>query len=413
MASISSSVKRLKLSTFKLNTLLNMAQAINDDFKIDSLLERFRSIVNDDLSIDRVLFYKKEEEWELLLKTNCPDYIVDNIDVDRDLASIDDITFISTSQNPILQELDIVIPIIQNNNPLAYILIGDTNEFSKGVSSTIKHLNFVQTLSIIIFVAIENVRLFYKSLQQETMKKELELASRMQNMLIPGPETFPQNKHIKIASYYHPHYEVGGDYYDIIPLGKDEVGFCIADVSGKGISAALLMSNFQANLRALFSRKIKLQKLVEKLNERVMSTAKGEKFITIFIGRYNYEKHVLEYVNAGHNPPIMYNTKTKELTLLKSGCVGLGMLDEIPFMNIGNIQVQEPSKLICYTDGLVEYLNENKIEYGTKIIEENIANKDSIFQNIESIIETQTNSANGNSKVIFDDISILGFEFKE
>ena len=110
-----------------------------------------------------------------------------------------------------------------------------------------------------------------------------------------------------MAAFYRPHFEVGGDYYDVVKMGKDQFGFCIADVSGKGISAALLMSNFQASLRALFTKEISLYQLIEKLNERVFDTAKGEKFITLFIARYNVVTRTLEYVNAGHNPPIFYN----------------------------------------------------------------------------------------------------------
>ncbi|NVO08662.1 MAG: SpoIIE family protein phosphatase [Bacteroidales bacterium] len=409
--SLTSSSKRLKQSTFKLNALLTMAQAISADLKTENLLQRFGTILNDDLGIDRVLFYKKEETWELLLKTNCPDSVIENIDVERDLMAFNEITIISTIESSVLQELDIIIPVIQNNTPLAYILIGDTNDFEKGVSASIRHLNFVQTLSIIIFVAIENLRLFYKSLEQEAIRKELELASKMQNMLIPSPENLPKNEKLKITTYYNPHYEVGGDYYDVIELSPGEIGFCIADVSGKGISAALLMSNFQANLRALFTHEIRLTKLAEKLNERVMATAKGEKFITIFIGRFNVQKRHLEYINAGHNPPLLYNKISKQINQLTSGCVGLGMLDEIPVMNVGSILIGQPSKLICFTDGLVEFLSENKIENGTKAIETNISNASSLEDNIKFIVEAQEQDSGNNNIVLFDDISILGFEF--
>jgi sigma-B regulation protein RsbU (phosphoserine phosphatase) len=409
--SVTSSSKRLKQSTFKLNALLAMAQAISADLKTENLLQRFKTILNEDLGIDRVLFYKKEEKWELLIKSNCPDYIVDKIDVERDLLQYTEITIISTVESCAIQELDIIIPVIQNNTALAFILIADTNDQEKGVSASIRHLNFVQTLSIIIFVAIENLRLFYKSLEQEAVRKELELASKMQNMLIPSPESLPHKDTLKITTYYHPHFEVGGDYYDVIELSPNEIGFCIADVSGKGISAALLMSNFQANLRALFTQDIQLTRLAEKLNERVMATAKGEKFITIFIGRYNLQKRHLEYINAGHNPPLLYNKISKQNTQLTSGCVGLGMLDEIPIMNVGSILINQPSKLICFTDGLVEYLSENKVEYGTKTIEKNISNAASLDDNITLIVEAQEQDSGNNNIVLFDDISILGFEF--
>ena len=156
------SSKRLKLSTFKLNALLAMAQAINGEMRTEDLMERFRTILNDDLEIDRILFFKFEEKWELLLSTNCPECLCGDIDVERDLLEFTEISFVSTAENRVLQEFDIVIPVIQNNVPLAYVLIADTKDEAKGVSATIKHLNFVQTLSIIIFVAMHSFSFFNK-----------------------------------------------------------------------------------------------------------------------------------------------------------------------------------------------------------------------------------------------------------
>ncbi|HPD94458.1 MAG: SpoIIE family protein phosphatase [Bacteroidales bacterium] len=410
--SVATSQNRLKLSTFKLNALLGMAQAISADLKTEELIDRFRSMLNDDLGIDRILLYKKEEaHWDLLLNSNCPQKVVDSISVEKDLLPFNEITFVGVSDNPILLELDVIIPVVQNNIPVGYVLIGDTNEYEKGVSATIRHLNFVQTLSIIIFVAIENLRLFHKSLEQEAIRKELELASKMQAMLIPSLDSMPVYPNISIASFYHPHHEVGGDYYDVITLNEKEFGFCIADVSGKGISAALLMSNFQANLRALFSVDIPLPRLVEKLNERVMATAKGEKFITLFIGKYNTEKHTLEYINAGHNPPLLLNKRSKQINYLTSGCVGLGMLDDIPVMNQGSILVNQSSVLICYTDGLVESVKEDgRVEYNTNIIEHEIVKPLGVNQIIANIASARGIGGEGENQ-IFDDISILGFDF--
>ena len=94
-------------------------------------------------------------------------------------------------------------------------------------------------------------------------------------MLIPENANLPQDKSVLFSAFYHPHFSVGGDYYDCIALNDNVFGFCIADVSGKGISAAILMSNFQANLRALFTDEIPLDQLVIKLNDRVMASSKG------------------------------------------------------------------------------------------------------------------------------------------
>jgi sigma-B regulation protein RsbU (phosphoserine phosphatase) len=192
-------------------------------------------------------------------------------------------------------------------------------------------------------------------------------------------------------------------------LSDKEFGFCIADVSGKGMSAAILMSNFQANLRALFKGQIVLEKLVEELNERVNSSANGEKFITLFVAKYNIETHILEFINAGHNPPLLFEQTKNKLILLGSGCVGIGMLDDIPFINKGTYRVKDNTKMLCYTDGLVELLDENGIEWGTKNLEKFLSNPGKLEQNIRDIIDDRK-ILTGNT-AIFDDISMLGIEF--
>jgi len=237
----------------------------------------------------------------------------------------------------------------------------------------------------------------------------MELASKMQNMLIPANEKLPSNEHIRIRAFYHPHFDVGGDYYDVIELSKHEVGFCIADVSGKGISAAILMSNFQANLRALFTAEQNLTDTLHRLNKTVMNSAKGEKFITLFIARYDYRTRELKYVNAGHNPPLLYKPGSKKLSLLASGCVGMGMLDDLPFINAAIVKMDEPAKLFCYTDGLVEVIQDSGIEFGTENLEKELTNNDPLEKNIQTIIENQ--KIMEGSAAIFDDISIIGAQF--
>lgn len=402
------SAKRLQIFNFKLNALLEITQAINSNLSVQELLDRYQNILRGELKIGRILIFKYKVVWECILDTNVFESNTNKIDVETDLKPFTDICFISSSDNPALKAYDIVIPVYNNYVPIAYVLIGDIDEEMEGVSPVIKHLKFIQTISNIIIVAIENIRLFNESLRQEALKKELELASRMQNMLIPKKESLPQTDQLFMTSFYMPHFEVGGDYYDYIRMDENEFGFCIADVSGKGMSAAILMSNFQATLRALFTKEVPLKTLVERLNERVLSNANGEKFITLFIGRYNQKTHELEYINAGHNPPILYDIETKRMELLKSGCVGMGMLDRLPFVIKGNIILSSSSKLLCYTDGLVELLEGENIQLATKVLEEELSNDRSIEDNIRQIIIKQ--SIMEGNPAIFDDITMLGIQ---
>jgi sigma-B regulation protein RsbU (phosphoserine phosphatase) len=287
------------------------------------------------------------------------------------------------------------------------VLSGDIEE-GEGMSPVVKHLTFIQTLTNIVLVAIENIRLFQESLQQERIKKELELARKMQSLLIPDNEVLPTNECLSVKGFYQPHYSIGGDYYDCIRLSHNTWGFCIADVSGKGISAALLMANFQANLRALYTHEISLEDLVKQLNTRVVESANGEKFITLFIAKYNCETRLLEYINAAHNPPVVYKTQDDEILKLDSNTVGVGMLDEMPVVRKESLVIDQRTKIICYTDGLSELPDENGKEIGTRSIEKNIRNHDDIGKNILDLIEEE--KITPDNPRCFDDVSILGVE---
>lgn len=402
-------IKRLEQTTFKLRALLNLTLAINENLTQDELLKRYEELLHGDLNIGKLMLFKLSDDWECILNKGYGEDFVEKIDIEKDLLQYDEISFEwGNSQNSSLGTYDIIVPVHHKGNPIAFVIIGDVDEDTEGVSPIIKHLNFIQTLSNIIIVAIENIRLFNESLAQEAMRKELELASKMQSMLIPNQSILPSNERVNMTAFYHPHLEVGGDYYDYIELGKDEFGFCISDVSGKGISAALLMSNFQANLRAMFTHEISLPALVEKLNERVINSANGEKFITLFVAKYNFKTRELEYINAGHNQPLMYRKDINELIFLDKGCVGMGMLDEIPMIRKGSITIEGTAKILCYTDGLVELMDGKGISFGTGEIEACIINNNSIKENLDDIIAKQ-GILEGSAK-IFDDISMLGIE---
>jgi phosphoserine phosphatase RsbU/P len=410
MSTGKASLKRLQFCNFKLDFLLNITLAINDNLPTNELLKRFESILRNDLNIGKALLYRYNEGWEYIIHSGFEEKVAKRISVDRDLIYYNQITSLTTTLNPQLSYFDVIIPVFHHEHPLAFLIIGDIDEERQGISPTIKHLHFIQTLTNILIVAIENKRLFNENVRQEAVRKELELASKMQSLLIPSPDSLPDNEKLSVAAYYLPHFEVGGDYYDFVQLNDDEYGFCVADVSGKGISAAILMSNFQANIRALFSQEAKLPTLINKLNEIVMQNANGEKFITMFIGKYNASTRELSYISAGHNPSLFYDGKTKKVEFLEKGCIGVGMFDEIPKIVEGKAFVPPGSKLICYTDGLVELENENQIEFGSNVMEKAIVKKIPMDDIIEEIID-EVNEHKGNN-TFFDDISLMGIHFK-
>ena len=238
----------------------------------------------------------------------------------------------------------------------------------------------------------------------------MEMAAEMQKLLFPT--NLPNDENIDVAARYESKHLVGGDYYDFLSLNDNEYFFCIADVSGKGTSAALLMSNFQAKLRANIKynyKNISLKELVENLNEDVNNAAKGEKFITFFAGHYDKENKTLQYVNAGHNYPILINSKEK--IFLNKGCIGLGMLEEIPKIEISKIQLKEDAILVCYTDGLVELENSSGVAFETdnliKVVERNF---EKTMNELDQKIFARLEEFKG-SQDLMDDTAVLSCKF--
>ena len=147
---------------------------------------------------------------------NLPDLI-------KDLLPIAEVQEVTRDTNRYFGQFDVIIPLLHKDKPLAFLLAGDINEDLIENTKT-RHIPFIQTLANIITVSIENKRLFKENLLRAGMKREMELASEMQNMLFPSK--LPHNDHIEMAAYHQPHQDVGGDYYDFIQLSNNEVAFC-------------------------------------------------------------------------------------------------------------------------------------------------------------------------------------------
>jgi sigma-B regulation protein RsbU (phosphoserine phosphatase) len=354
---------QLELKDFKLNSLLEITKAINLNQNVTEITRLFEFIIGEQLGYDRFVLFNKQDEWNCLLKVGYRGKIKD-VDVERDLGRFKEITVIESSKTQLLNDFDVIIPVFHDGRPLAYLLIDKMDvEYQGRYDSSFAYMGFIQTMTNIIVVAIENKRMARVDILQERYKKDLEIASTMQRLLFP--EDLPSNKRMDISARYTPRHEVGGDYYDFIPLGDDQFIICIADVSGKGISAAMLMANFQATIRTLFQyQRFDMEFLLNELNKTVMKSAKGEKFITFFIAHYDAGTRKLSYVNAGHNHPFITNGKNVEN--LDQGCIGLGMLDVLPFINIGEKELMPNTTIVLYTDGVVELENLDEEFFGAE-----------------------------------------------
>ena len=207
-------------------------------------------------------------------------------------------------------------------------------------------------------LSIENARLLFAAIEKERLDKELQVASEIQNLLIP--QSLPKSTYLEIAAEYIPCKEVGGDFYDVIQLDENRHIFVVADVSGKGIPGALVVSNMQATLRAFLQYSDDLLPIVTRLNESITRQTTADRYITFFIGLYDHQKSSLTYINAGHNPPLLVH-RNGQMKELKTGGIFIGFMpweyesETVPF--------RKGEQLILYTDGLVEAMNKKEIEF--------------------------------------------------
>ncbi|MFN3875893.1 MAG: PP2C family protein-serine/threonine phosphatase, partial [Flavobacteriales bacterium] len=287
MARLERIIERLELKEFQLRTLLEVSKAINNNVGREELLRLFERVMRDELGITRLSLYERVDRWERILSYG-NDARDPAVDAEQLFGAFTEIQTISSEIEGRLGAFDVAIPVFHRDKPLAFLLIGDIDEEEQRMSPVVKHLNFVQTLANLVAVALENRRMAALQLQQERDNRDLELAAQMQQQLIPAE--LPGAPRLQAAAWYLPHRLIGGDYYDLLHLGQQRYLACVADVSGKGVAAALLMSNFPAPVRASLHRADDLEGCIRHLNERVYASARGERFITFFAGLIDMER---------------------------------------------------------------------------------------------------------------------------
>ncbi len=348
---------KLKEKELQMSFLLHITQAINTNEPAEALFRMYVEYMEYDLDIEKMLFFVKHEgKWVNVSSSGS---------VGRDLLTMDDDIIRAYQymqeidyETGIFQGYNLVVPVWHKDQPIALAVIKHTD-----FDQTRKE--FIMTITNIIGVAIENKRLFKRQLEQERYRKEVELASEVQNMLIPS--TLPTTEHIQVASIYKPQLNVGGDYYDFIKLDNGNYIFCVADISGKGVGAALLMSNFQATLHAALEHYTDLKSLVLYLNRLLVKITMSERIITLFIADYRPDTSEIYYINAGHTTPFM--VMGDECHRLVEGCTLLGAFDDIPYIEVGHKMIKDQALIMAYTDGLTDLLNDDGIYFDEAYIE--------------------------------------------
>lgn len=222
---------------------------------------------------------------------------------------------------------------------------------------------FLLKLSGHMAMALENARLHRDALEKQRLERELEMARGIQRSLLPdAPPVIPG---FELSVLNEPCYEVGGDYYDFLTLGPQTLLLVIADVEGKGVSSALVMSNLQATLRALVMHLHSLEVLALSLNEMMFNDTKSRKYLSIFLGLVDTRRNGLHYINAGHVPPLLVRGRTGEYELLRDGGTVVGLFPTAHY-DRGSATLEAGDVLVASTDGITEACNAHDEEYSVE-----------------------------------------------
>ena len=218
----------------------------------------------------------------------------------------------------------------------------------------------LRAISDHVALALENAQLHRELLHKQRMERDLALARSIQLGLLP--ERPPQLEGFDIAVSHRPSLEVGGDYYDVIRLAPDTILAVVADVEGKGVGSAMVMANLQATLHALLAHLHSLERLVESLNDMILTDTRGQKFMTMFVGLLDQPHRTLHYVNAGHVPPAVVRANG-EVEYLTEGGMVVGLFPSVHY-DRGHVRLNPGDLVVACTDGITEAMNAESEEFG-------------------------------------------------
>jgi sigma-B regulation protein RsbU (phosphoserine phosphatase) len=345
------------------NSLLNQQEVKKLIFDLNEKVLQLNSLIDTGIEISK--FEKRDILFELSLEraasiTNSSSAIilvsgVDTGKVEKQITFPNNVMPEKVLENRLKIESS-----FEFNNKLFRFVLSE-KETRKGVTS-FNELDrlLLQSITRQVQASIENDYLVEQSLVKERIEKELNLAAAIQQRIIP--KELPEIKGFELAGINIPSREVGGDYFDCIDLGNGKYALMIADVAGKGISAALLVSTLNAALYSYLEFDLPLTELVEKLNKLIFRSSPPDKYITFFIALLNSDSGEIDIVNAGHNPALLLR-KDGKLEQIEAGGIGLGMLDfGMPYTG-QRLTINSGDSLFLYTDGIPEAMSIDEEEY--------------------------------------------------
>lgn len=341
----------------ELNTLFDLSKEFNLLVDREKISRIFKFALLGQLFIRTFfLIYKSDKEHELLAESNLTKKFTKS-EIKSVFEAAEDVTMTNQElqkQIPFLEKNEIcaLVEIKIQQNKVAVIGVGNR---ANNKPLTASDFNFLKSLANLAATSIQKTYLLEERIEKERLEEELSIAKAIQQGLLPDP--IPEIKGIDLAGSTVSSSQVGGDYFDIVETPDGNHIVAIADVTGKGFPAALLMANLQSMLHVLLPVDITLAEATERINNLIYQNTPSDKFITFFWAKYMADQRILSYVNAGHNPPLLLSKGETEFKKLSDGGLLLGAMESMMPYEQTEIELKKNDIFIAYTDGVNEAQN--------------------------------------------------------
>lgn len=294
---------------------------------------------------------------------------------------------------------EIAVPIIRDERAIGALDV----ESDKLASFDHHHLEILEFFADAAAISLEKAILHHQILEKKKLEEQMQMAKDVQSSLLPSEP--PEISGYDIGGICIPTFDIGGDYYDFISLDNDNLALVIADVSGDGIPAALIMASFRAMLRNQLKINPDPAQVMNVLNQLIPDVSRKRDFITAFYGKLNFNNNTFTYVNCGHNPPIMLKSDGR-IIQLEEGGPSLNIIKDICFSS-DSIILGSGDIIIFYTDGVTEIFGKDSKEFGIERLKEVILLSQKFPANdiIKNIVKATKNFSE--SKMYRDDFTLV------
>jgi sigma-B regulation protein RsbU (phosphoserine phosphatase) len=358
--------QRLSVKVFQLHGLFDISRELTASFDEESITNLVTSTLMGHLMVSRCALYLPVAGGlgcvhERGLRTEGEPPVFPPADAARVLdvlqkpAAVADLPPGPIRQRLLATRMALAVPLGLGTQTEGLLAIG---ERLSGTPFTEEDGEFAHTLGRQATAALETVRLHRISLEKQRRDREMQLARDIQRSLFP--QSWAPIEGFEIAAENRSYFEVGGDHYDVIPLEGGRVALAIADVSGKGTPASILMASVHASLRALAGTS-SLPVLMTRLNRFLYDNTEANRFVTLFYGELDAPRRRFAYVNAGHVPP--FHVRAGAVDRLQAGGPVLGLLDDAGFES-AEVLLEPGDVLAMVTDGATEALSPDEEEFG-------------------------------------------------